>query len=103
MLDSPPAQRASSHASETGPAAAPEAAVHIRGLNKTYRAAGKSPAKRALIDVDLDVPRGCLFGLLGPNGAKLPRLPGLTAYWFAWSGHVGQRAALYALDAVPTD
>ena len=79
MLDSPPAQRASSHASETGPAAAPDAAVHIRGLNKTYRAAGKSPAKRALIDVDLDVPRGCLFGLLGPNGAGKSTLINILA------------------------
>ena len=39
--------------------------------------------------------------LQGPNGATLPRLPGLTAYWFAWSGHVGQRAALYALESIP--
>lgn len=42
-------------------------------------------------------------GLIGPNNAVLPRLPGLTAYWFAWSGHLGQGAVLYAPDNVPTD
>ncbi|HIC80186.1 MAG TPA: ATP-binding cassette domain-containing protein, partial [Kiloniellaceae bacterium] len=54
------------------PAAAgalPAQAVSVKGLTKTYKAAGKAPAKRALIDVDLDIPRGSLFGLLGPNGA----------------------------------
>ena len=44
-------------------------AIQIEGLNKTYRAGGKSPAKNALKDVDLDIPRGSIFGLLGPNGA----------------------------------
>ncbi len=41
--------------------------------------------------------------LIGRNDAALPRVAGLTAYWFAWSGHVGQSAALYAPDNVPTD
>ena len=26
--------------------------------------------------------------LLGPNDARLPRLPGHIAYWFAWQGFV---------------
>ena len=25
--------------------------------------------------------------LIGPQGEKLPRLPGHIAYWFAWSGY----------------
>ena len=41
-----------------------EAAISIQGLGKTYQG-----GKQALIDVDLDVPRGQIFGLLGPNGA----------------------------------
>ena len=49
--------------------APPDAAITVRGLTKTYRASGKSAAKKALIEVDLDIPRGSLFGLLGPNGA----------------------------------
>ncbi len=54
---------------EASAEALPAAAVSVRGLSKTYRASGKSAAKAALIDVDLDIPRGSLFGLLGPNGA----------------------------------
>ncbi len=46
-----------------------ENAVEIKGLNKTYKASGKSPAKVALTDVDLTIPKGSIFGLLGPNGA----------------------------------
>lgn len=47
----------------------PEYAVELKGLTKTYKASGKSEAKKALIDVDLAIPRGSVFGLLGPNGA----------------------------------
>lgn len=45
----------------------PENAIEIRGLEKRYGKGDK--AKRALIGIDLDVPRGSIFGLLGPNGA----------------------------------
>lgn len=44
-------------------------AIDITKLNKTYKAAGKSPEKVALKDVDLEIPKGSLFALLGPNGA----------------------------------
>jgi ABC-2 type transport system ATP-binding protein len=37
--------------------------VSLRGIGKTYE------GTPALIDVDLDVPRGGVLGLLGPNGA----------------------------------
>ncbi len=47
----------------------PKYAVELKGLTKTYKASGKSEAKKALIDVDLAIPRGSVFGLLGPNGA----------------------------------
>ncbi len=53
----------------TAPAALPDFAIDVRGLEKTYRAQGKAPAKQALKGVDLQVPRGSIFGLLGPNGA----------------------------------
>ena len=46
-----------------------ENALEITGLRKTYAASKRSPAKEALIGVDLTVPRGSIFGLLGPNGA----------------------------------
>ncbi len=41
-----------------------EAAISIQGLCKTYQG-----GKRALDGVTFDVPRGSIFGLLGPNGA----------------------------------
>ena len=44
-------------------------AIEITGLNKTYRASGRSPEKVALRDVDLKIKKGSVFGLLGPNGA----------------------------------
>lgn len=47
----------------------PKYAVELKSLTKTYGASGKSEAKKALIDVDLAIPRGSVFGLLGPNGA----------------------------------
>jgi ABC-2 type transport system ATP-binding protein len=47
----------------------PDAAIEAIGLEKTYRASQKSPAKQALKGIDLTVPRGAFFGLLGPNGA----------------------------------
>lgn len=44
-------------------------AISIRNLNKTYKASGRHPEKKALDDVGLEIPRGSLFALLGPNGA----------------------------------
>jgi ABC-2 type transport system ATP-binding protein len=60
------------------PAALPDDAVVVRGLNKTYRSKGAA-AKQALIDIDLSVPRGSLFGLLGPNGAGKSTLINILA------------------------
>lgn len=34
--------------------------------------------------------------LIGPDGERLARLPGHIAYWFAWSGNMGDLAALPA-------
>ena len=44
-------------------------AIEIKGLQKTYAAEKKSPAKTALHGIDLEIPTGSIFGLLGPNGA----------------------------------
>lgn len=51
-----------------------EAAISIRGLEKTY-----SNGKRALNGVTFDVPRGQIFGLLGPNGAGKSTLINILA------------------------
>ncbi len=45
-----------------------EAAVRIEGLNREYRTKKDAPRK-ALQDIDLQVPQGEIHGLLGPNGA----------------------------------
>ena len=47
----------------------PDLAVSIKGLSKTYASQNGGPEKKALSNIDLDVPRGSFFGLLGPNGA----------------------------------
>ncbi|MEM6811717.1 MAG: ABC transporter ATP-binding protein [Pseudomonadota bacterium] len=44
-------------------------AIQITDLNKTYAAEGKSPEKKALDTINLNIPQGSIFGLLGPNGA----------------------------------
>lgn len=43
-------------------------AITARGLAKTYGQKGSAP-KDALKGIDLDIPVGCVFGLLGANGA----------------------------------
>jgi ABC-2 type transport system ATP-binding protein len=60
------------------PETLPDLAVDIRGLNKLYRSR-KSEGVQALIDVDLQIPRGTLFGLLGPNGAGKSTLINIMA------------------------
>ncbi|GIL00019.1 MAG: multidrug ABC transporter ATP-binding protein [Alphaproteobacteria bacterium] len=54
----------------------PDHAVELSGLDKVY---GSKPGKHALIDVDLEIPRGSLFGLLGPNGAGKSTLINILA------------------------
>ena len=47
----------------------PDYAIEINGLNKTYAGNSIQPPQEALIDINLQIPRGSFFGLLGPNGA----------------------------------
>jgi ABC-2 type transport system ATP-binding protein len=51
------------------PSNPPEFAIEARGLDKTYRAQGKGDSVHALKAIDLAIPRGSFFGLLGPYGA----------------------------------
>lgn len=50
------------------PVSLPANAVELRGLTKIYQPTGKAGPKHALKGIDLAIPRGSLFGLLGPNG-----------------------------------
>ncbi len=60
-------------------AALPEQAVKLRGVDKRYAGSGRGPSLHALIEVDLNIPRGALFGLLGPNGAGKSTLINILA------------------------
>lgn len=48
---------------------APDAAIEVKNLCKTYPGRFGQPEKHALKDVSLSIPRGSFFALLGPNGA----------------------------------
>lgn len=48
---------------------APDNAITIENLVKTYPPRAGQPPKQALKGVSLEVPRGSFFALLGPNGA----------------------------------
>lgn len=61
------------------PDKAPENAVEIRSLSKLYAPRGSQPAKQALKDVSLTIPRGSFFALLGPNGAGKSTLINIMA------------------------
>jgi ABC-2 type transport system ATP-binding protein len=44
-------------------------AIEIIDLKKTYQKSPRSPAKEALKDINLQIKKGSIFGLLGSNGA----------------------------------
>src|ERR1700677_2296363 len=46
-----------------------EAVVSVRGLTKVFKDFWGRPKARAVDDVDFEVRRGEVFGLLGPNGS----------------------------------
>ncbi|MEW6554566.1 MAG: ABC transporter ATP-binding protein [Actinomycetota bacterium] len=46
-----------------------EAVLRIEDLRKEYPAGWRKPPRSALVDLDLEVPKGSIVGLLGPNGA----------------------------------
>jgi ABC-2 type transport system ATP-binding protein len=46
-----------------------DAAIHTHGLSKVYKDFWGRPKVEALLDLDLTIHRGEVFGLLGPNGS----------------------------------
>lgn len=46
-----------------------DAAIHTEGLTKVYKDFWGRPKVEALLDLDLTIHRGEVFGLLGPNGS----------------------------------
>ncbi len=57
----------------------PDHAIEIEGLTKVYRPSAGEPARKALDDVSLTIPRGGFFALLGPNGAGKSTLINIMA------------------------
>ncbi len=51
------------------PPAGAEGVVSVRGLTKVFKDFWNRPKARAVDNVDFDVRRGEVFGLLGPNGS----------------------------------
>jgi ABC-2 type transport system ATP-binding protein len=91
----------------------PQYAVEIDGLTKKYAPRGKMPAKLALDNVSLAIPRGSFFGLLGPNGAgkstMINILAGLVnkssgqARVWGYDSETQQRQARAAIGVVPQE
>ncbi|KJS36480.1 MAG: multidrug ABC transporter ATP-binding protein [Rhodospirillaceae bacterium BRH_c57] len=99
--------------SDAAVSAAPDNAITIEGLTKTYRPRGGQPAKTALNNVSLSVPRGSFFGLLGPNGAGKSTLINIMAGLVMKSAgsvriwdadlDVNERRARLAIGVVPQE
>ncbi|HBJ93668.1 MAG TPA: multidrug ABC transporter ATP-binding protein, partial [Hyphomonadaceae bacterium] len=91
----------------------PEYAIEAIGLEKTYRASGKLPAKRALNGIDLKIRTGSIFGLLGPNGAGKSTFINILSGLVTKSGGTARiwghdidtegRAALSSIGVVPQE
>ena len=71
--------RESSFKPMTDAARLPDNAIEVRGLKKTYAGSKKAAPKTALRGVDLVIPRGSMFGLLGTNGAGKSTLINILA------------------------
>jgi len=54
---------------EIGNQKSPEVVVSVRGLTKVFKDFWNRPKARAVDNVDFEVRRGEVFGLLGPNGS----------------------------------
>jgi ABC-2 type transport system ATP-binding protein len=79
-----------------GAAAAAEVVVETRNLSKTYRDFWGRSKKTALKPLDLEIRRGEIFGLLGPNGSgKTTTLKLLLGLIFPTSGE----ALVFGRDA----
>lgn len=80
-LNPPPAANDSS--SET------EVIVSVRGLTKVFKDFWGRPKARAVDNVDFDVRRGEVFGLLGPNGSgKSTTVKMLLGLLYPTKGHI---------------
>jgi ABC-2 type transport system ATP-binding protein len=70
-------------------ASAKEAVVAVRGLTKVFKDFWGRPKARAVDNVDFEVRRGEVFGLLGPNGSgKSTTVKMLLGLLYPTKGHI---------------
>lgn len=75
--------------SEVEPPPAAEIVVSVRGLTKVFKDFWNRPKARAVDNVDFDVKRGEVFGLLGPNGSgKSTTVKMLLGLLYPTKGHI---------------
>src|SRR4029079_751752 len=76
-------------ATKPDPQANGETIISVRGLTKVFKDFWGRPKARAVDDVDFDVRRGEVFGLLGPNGSgKSTTIKMLLGLLYPTKGHV---------------
>jgi ABC-2 type transport system ATP-binding protein len=72
-----------------GPAVPGEIVVSVRGLTKVFKDFWNRPKARAVDNVDFEVRRGEVFGLLGPNGSgKSTTVKLLLGLLYPTKGHI---------------
>ena len=75
--------------SEIGSPKSDELVVSVRGLTNVFKDFWNRPKARAVDDVDFDVRRGEVFGLLGPNGSgKSTTVKMLLGLLYPTKGHI---------------
>jgi ABC-2 type transport system ATP-binding protein len=74
---------------EKAPAPSQDVIVAVRGLTKVFKDFWGRPKARAVDNVDFDVRRGEVFGLLGPNGSgKSTTVKLLLGLLYPTKGHI---------------
>src|ERR1035441_6369427 len=74
---------------DTTPRSDGEAVVTVRGLTKVFKDFWGRPKARAVDNVDFEVRRGEVFGLLGPNGSgKSTTVKLLLGLLYPTKGHI---------------
>src|SRR5215475_2364790 len=71
------------------PSASTEVVIAVRGLTKIFKDFWGRPKARAVDNVDFEVRRGEVFGLLGPNGSgKSTTVKILLGLLYPTNGHI---------------
>jgi ABC-2 type transport system ATP-binding protein len=74
---------------ETGNQKSAEVVISVRGLTKVFKDFWNRPKARAVDNVDFEVRRGEVFGLLGPNGSgKSTTVKLLLGLLYPTKGHI---------------